>query len=190
MTVLQNRIVYRPIFTSPITLLVNYEGDRSRDVLPPTYEPGLWAETQTHSDMLEWLMRWTQVVTTRARLKGGLELTSGTSTVDPQTQKSTPANHSKYSYGGEIQLRLYPLPDVSALYIYLSTEYKQWDMRGDGAYTAWELIPMGGVIWRLGDKLYLDGHFNYDYLHCLSGPATSCTTTTKVLPYVFFTMNL
>jgi len=72
MTVLQNRIVYRPIFTSPITLLINYEGDRKRDVLPPTYDPGLWAETQTHSDMLEWLMRWNQIFTTRARLKGGM----------------------------------------------------------------------------------------------------------------------
>ena len=190
MTVLQNRIVYRPIFTSPITLLVNYEGDRSRDVLAPSYVPGLWAETQTHADMLEWLMRWTHILTTRARLKGGLELTSNTFVPDPNTQANTPANHSKYSYGGEIQLRLYPLPDVSALYIYVSAEYKQWDSRGDAAYTAWELIPMGGVIWRLGDKLYLDGYVNYDYLHCLSGVATSCTTTGKILPYVFFTMNL
>ena len=190
MTVLQNRIVYRPIFTSPITLLVNYEGDRSRDVSPPTYEPGLWAETQNHSDMLEWLMRWNQLLTTRARLKGGLEHTSGTFVKDPSTQVSTSANHSKYSYGGELQIRLYPLPDVSALYIYVSTEYKQWDSRGDGAYTAWELLPMGGVIWRLGDKLYLDGHFYYDYLYCLSGVAPACTTTGKILPYVFFTMNL
>jgi hypothetical protein len=188
MTVLQNRIVYRPVFTSPITLLVNYEGDRSRDIAAPSYVPGLWAETQTHADMLEWLMRWNQIVTTRTRLKGGLERTSGTSVVDPTTQVSTSANHSKYSYGGEIQLRLYPLPDVSALYVYVSAEYKQWDSRGDAAYTAWELIPMGGVIWRLGDKLYLDGHFNYDYLHCLSG--ATCTTTAKILPYVFFTMNL
>ena len=182
--------MYRPIFTSPITLLVNYEGDRKRDVLAPSYDAGPWAETQTHSDMLEWLMRWNQVFTTRTRLKGGIEYTSGTFVSDPNTQVNTPANHSKYSYGGEIQLRLYPLADISALYVYVSTEYKQWDMRGDGAYTAWELIPMGGVIWRLGDKLYLDGHFNYDYLHCTSGDATACTTTAKISPYVFFTMNL
>jgi hypothetical protein len=185
--VLQNRIVYRPIFTSPITLLVNYEGDRSRDVSLLSPDVGPWAETQTNADMLEWLMRWNQVLTTRVRLKGGIEHTSGTFVVDPQTQASTPGNHSKYSYGGELQIRLYPLADVSALYIYASTEYKQWDMRGDGAYTAWELIPMGGVIWRLGDKLYLDGHAYLDTTQCLSGV---CTNSTKFSPYVFFTMNL
>ena len=187
MTVLQNRIVYRPIFTSPITLLINYVGDRLRDVALLTPDVGAWAETQTHSDILEWLMRWNQVLTTRARLKGGIELTSGTFVVDPSTQVSTPADHSKYSYGGELQLRLYPLADVSALFIYLSAEYLQWDQRGDNAYTAWEVIPRGGVIWRLGDKLYLDGHADYDHLGCLSG---TCTSTTRISPYVFLTMNL
>jgi hypothetical protein len=187
-TVLNNRIVYRPIFTSPITLLVNYEGDRSRDVALLTSDAGPWAEAQTNSNTLEWLMRWNEVLTTRTRLKGNIEHTSGTISVDPQTQVSTPANHTKYAYGGEIQFRLYPLPDVSALYIYASTEYKQWDQNGDSAYTAWELLPMFGVIWRLGDKLYLDGHFNYDYVHCLSG--STCATNSKIMPYVYFTMNL
>jgi len=187
MTVLQNRIVYRPIFTSPITLLVNYEGDRSRDVALLTSDVGPWAETQTHADMLEWLMRWNQVLTTRARLKGGLEQTAGIVLVDPNTQVSSSADHSKYSYGGELQMRFYPLADVSALFIYVSAEYKQWDMRGDGAFTAWELMPMGGVIWRLGDKLYLDGHAYYDYLGCLSG---TCTNTSRFSPYLYFTMNL
>jgi hypothetical protein len=189
MTVLQNRIVYRPIFTSPITLLVNYEGDRSREVALLTPDAGPWAETQTSANMLEWLMRWNQVLTTRARLKGGLEYTSGTFVAaDPQNpQLTTPANHSKYSYGGELQLRFYPLADVSALYVYVSTEYKQWDMRGDGAYTAWQIIPMCGVIWRLGDRLYLDGHAYYDHTGCLSG---TCTNSTKLSPYVYFTMNL
>ena len=186
MTVLQNRIVYRPIFTSPITLLVNYEGDRSRDVSLLTPDVGPWAETQNDANMLEWLMRWNQVLTTRARLKGSIEHTSGTFATD-QSGVTTPANHSKYSYGGELQLRFYPLADVSALYVYVSTEYKQWDMRGDGAFTAWEIIPMCGVIWRLGDRLYLDGHAYYDHTGCLSG---TCTNTTKLSPYVFFTMNL
>jgi hypothetical protein len=188
MTVLQNRIVYRPIFTSPFTLLINYEGDRILNDLglDPTAQP--WARTQTHQDMLEWLMRWNQVVTTRTRLKFGLEHTTGTFVMDPATQFPHDANHSKYSYGGELQVRLYPLADVSALYIYASAEWKQWDQRGDDPFSAWELIPSGGVIWRLGDRLYLDGHVYYDLTHCLSGP--TCTTNYKVSPYVYFTMNL
>jgi hypothetical protein len=101
---------------------------------------------------------------------------------------STPANHTKYSYGGELQLRLYPLADVSALYLYATIEYRQLDQRGDGAYTAAELIPECGVIWRLGDKLYLNGYFKYDYLHCLSG--NICATNSTIRPYVLLTMNL
>jgi hypothetical protein len=188
MTVLQNRIVYRPIFTSPFTLLINYEGDRILNDLGLDPDAAPWAETQTHQDMLEWLMRWNQVFTTRTRLKFGLEHTTGTFVMDAATQSSHDANHSKYSYGGELQLRIYPLADVSALYIYASTEWKQWDQRGDDPYTAWEFIPTCGVIWRLGDKLYLDGHVYYDQTKCLSG--STCTTTYRLSPYVYFTMNL
>jgi hypothetical protein len=188
-TMLQNRIVYRPIFTSPITLLINYEGDRTlNDPTVVSANTGPWAARQTHSDQLEWLMRWNQILTTRLRLKGGYEHTSDTVTVDPNTSTSSPANHSKYTYGGELQLRFYPLADVSALFIYVGTEYKQIDQSGDGAYTAWEIIPTGGVIWRLGDKLYLYANIPYDYMHCLSGD--TCTTTAKFTPYLYFTMNL
>jgi hypothetical protein len=188
MTVLQNRIVYRPIFTSPLMLLINYEGDRVPNDVGLTPGANPWAKTQVHQDMLEWLMRWNQILTTRARLKGGLERTSDTYVIDWAAQTTKTANHAKYNYGGEVQLRFYPLADVSALYIYAGAEYKQWDSSGDDAFTALELIPTGGVIWRLGDKLYLDGHVFYDLFHCLSGAA--CMSTTKLSPYLYFTMNL
>lgn len=188
MTVLQNRVVYRPLVTSPFTLLINYQQDRTRNDLglKPDAEP--WAQVQSHQDMLEWLMRWNQVWTTRTRLKFGLERTRGTFFMDGSIQSWRNANYAKYSYGGELQVRAYPLADVSALYLYASAEWKQWDKRGDDAYQAWQLIPTGGVIWRLGDKLYLDGHVFYDQLHCLSG--STCKTSYRVTPYVYFTMNL
>ena len=69
-------------------------------------------------------------------------------------------------------------------------EYWLIDQSGAAAHTAWQVIPSGGVIWRLGDKLYLYGRFNYDYMHCSSGSASACTTTAKVAPYLYFTMNL
>jgi hypothetical protein len=213
MTMLQNRIVYRPVFTSPITLLVNYEGDQRLNTTTDMSTAGVgpWAVKQSNSDQLEWLMRWSQVVTTRIRLKGAYEHTSDTpvpassqsgstgSTGQPGstgngTSDATPAsltaNHSLYLYGGELQLRFYPLEDVSALYIYASAEYKQHDQSGDGAYTAWELIPEAGAIWRLGDKIYLYAKVPFDYKHCLSGATTACTTTNRFVPYVWFTMNL
>jgi hypothetical protein len=79
---------------------------------------------------------------------------------------------------------------VSALYIYETTAFYRIFCSGDDSYQAWQFMPATGVIWRLGDKIYLDGHFNYDYLHCMSGAYTACTTTAKISPYVYFTMNL
>jgi hypothetical protein len=185
-------------------LLVNYEGDRmpNTDLRILNAGAGPWANKQVHQDTLEWLMRWNQVLTTRARLKGGLERTSEMYTlvnVEPnpvddtnksQTTTVQSANYTQWTYGGELQLRFYPLEDVAALYIYQTTEWRWIDKSGDGANRAWNLLPSAGIIWRLGDKLYLDGHVNVDYLHCMSGAATACSTRTNVTPYVYFTMNL
>jgi len=186
LTMLQNRIVYRPTFTSPVTLLVNYEGTRSLND-ETSSNVGAWAEKHSHSDQLEWLMRWNQVLTTRLRLKGGYERVSDLP-VSTTSGAIEEAKYKKYTYGGELQVRLYPLEDVSALFIYVSAEYKQHDQNGTGAYTAWEMIPEGGAMWRLGDMLYLYAKIPYDYLHCLSG--TTCSTTSKFTPYLYFTMNL
>jgi hypothetical protein len=189
MTVLQNRIVYRPIFTSPITLLANYEGDRNLNdpTVVPNSNSGPWASKDTFQNTLQWLMRWSQLLTTRTTALGTAEQTSNTYTKD-KDGNFLPYNHSKYSFGGEFQIRLYPLADVSALYIYQSTGFLRWLCSGSDAFQAWEIIPAGGVIWRLGDKIYLDGHVNYDHFGCLSG--ATCKTTTKISPYVYFTMNL
>ena len=190
MMVLQNRIVYRPIFTSPITLLANYEGDRMLNDVT-VVSAGGWANKDAYQNTLEWLMRWSQILTTRTRTFGQLEHTSGTyASAKDQTgvQVLLPNNHSKYMVGGELQFRFYPLADVSALYVYQSTGFFRWLCSGDAAFQAWEIVPAAGVIWRLGDKIYLDGHVNYDYYGCLSG--TTCTTTAKISPYVYFTMNL
>jgi hypothetical protein len=197
MIMLQNRVVYRPIFTSPITLLANYEGDRTlNDPTVVGNAVGPWAAKQTHSDQLEWLMRWNQLLTTRMRLKLGYEhvsdtvvATGGTSGTGTASTGNGP-NHTKYLYGGELQVRFYPLEDVSALFIYLTLEYKQHTQSGDGPYTAFEMIPEAGVIWRLGDKLYLYAKLPFDYLHCLSGDANACVTTNRLAPYLYFTMNL
>jgi hypothetical protein len=190
MTQLQNRIVYRPIFTSPITLLANYEKDRVlNDATALAAGAGPEREKQSLNNTLEWLMRWSQLLTTRARLKGNFEQTTNTFLPDSvNSALLVAANHTKYTYGGEIQFRFYPLADVSALFIYDTVEWRQVDMTGNQAQTAWEILPSLGLIWRLGDKLYLDGHVSLDHYHCTSG--VSCANSTKLDPYMFLTMNL
>jgi hypothetical protein len=186
-TILQNRIVYRPIFTSPITLLLNY--GRDGGINDPTLiaNAGPWWTKQTYQGTLQWLMRWNQTFTTR---------TTATQTLEHATDffaqvnsgEWLPADHSKYSTYGEFQIRIYPLPEVSALYIYQTTGVTRWFGSGVGSFEAWEIQPAGGTIWRVGDKMYLDAQFSYDYLGCMSG--ISCSSVSRILPHLYFTMNL
>jgi hypothetical protein len=103
---------------------------------------------------------------------------------------SIATDHSKYSGYGELELRFYPLPDVSALFVFERTGVTRWHQSGNGPYDAWEFVPTAGVIWRMGDRLYLDGRVTYDHLECMSGAATACANSTTILPHVYFTMNL
>jgi len=187
-TILQNRIVYRPIFTSPITLLLNY--GRDRNVNDPTLisNAGPWSTKETYQSTLQWLMRWNQKFTTRTTATGTLEHAADFFAPDSLTGEYLPADHSKYSAYGEFQVRIYPLPEVSALYIYQTTGVTRWFGSGAGAFEAWEIQPAAGTIWRVGDKMYLDAQFSYDYLGCMSGIA--CSGTSRVLPHLYFTMNL
>jgi hypothetical protein len=187
-TILQNRIVYRPIFTSPITLLLNF--GRDRNVNDPTLisNAGPWSTKDTYQGTLQWLMRWNPKYTTRATATGTLERAADYFAPDSNTGEWLPADHSKYSAYGEFQIRIYPLPEVSALYIYQTTGVTRWFGSGVGAFEAWEIQPAGGTIWRVGDKMYLDAQFTYDYLYCMSGSA--CSGTSRVLPHLYFTMNL
>ena len=141
-----------------------------------------WAEKQIHQDQLEWLMRWNQVLTTRAAPQGRLRahlrhLRRSTqrrcARTDGQLTRSTPTAASCSS--ASIRWRTFRRSTSTSAPSTSSTTSS-----GDGAYTAWELIPAGGVIWRLGDKLYLYGHVHYDYVHCLSGVATACTHARQV----------
>ncbi|MGD0837388.1 MAG: DUF6599 family protein [Polyangia bacterium] len=193
-TILQNRIVYRPVFTSPITLLANYERDRTPiDPTQLTISNGnYWMLKDTYQDTLQWLMRWNRVFATRTQLIGTLEDTSNYYTQDPSTNLWEEHDHNKYSGYAELELRFYPLANVSALFIFQRMGVTRWHCSGTStdAFEAWEFIPVTGVIWRAGDRMYLNGTFTYDHLGCMSGSASACANTTTITPYVYFTMNL
>jgi hypothetical protein len=134
---------------------------------------GPWWTKQTYQGTLQWLMRWNQTFTTRTTATGTLEHAADYFAPDSNTGEYLQADHSKYSAYGEFQIRIYPLPEVSALYIYQTTGVTRWFGSGVGAFEAWEIQPAGGTIWRVGDKMYLDAQFTYDYLYCMSGSACS-----------------
>jgi hypothetical protein len=64
---------------------------------------------------------------------------------------------------------------------------------GEGAMDAWSTFNEGGTIWRVGDKIYLDGAIRFDSLSCVSQPkggSATCTDASRVTPRVYLTVNL
>ena len=109
----------------------------------------------------------------------------------------TAYNNRQYQTGPEIEFRFYPLQEAAALYLYQRDGLFRWFGHGDGASNAISYYVAVGSIWRMGDKIYLDGGVQYDSLHCLlpNCPAGSistmaCTAVSRITPRLYLTVNL
>jgi hypothetical protein len=202
-TELRNRIVFRPIFTSPITLRLNYLRVRSLNDASSLLAlrqlaalsgagaaivmPADWADRRNYETILEWLMRWNKNITTRTRAIGGLGQTFDFLTKDAKTQQFIVQDFSQYRAGGELELRFFPLADTAALYVFQRDGAFRLFGFGDGATEAVQFYVAGGTIWRIGDQLYLDTEVIYRQSVCLEQP---CNTTKAVEPRMLLTVNL
>ena len=196
-TQLQNRIVYRPIFSSPITLRLNYQDTSSLNDPSLGGVPGSWADQTLYQGILQWLMRWNAVLTTLATYTFDITTTSNFLNKDPKTLLVTEYNNRQYHTGPEIELRFYPLRDAATLYLYQRDGVFGLFGHGNGATEGISFYFGAGTIWRMGDKIYLDGGVQYDGLRCLlpGGPASStstmaCTAVSRITPRLYLTVNL
>jgi hypothetical protein len=195
-TQLQNRFVYRPIFSSPITLRLNYQDTRALN--DPTLGTGPpWADQTLYQGILQWLMRWNATLTTLATYTFDITDTSNYANKDPKTLLVTWYSNRQYQTGPEIEFRFYPLKEAAALYLYQRDGVFGWFGHGNGATDGVSYYVAAGGIWRMGDKIYLDGGVQYDSLHCLlpSCPAGStsilaCTSVSRITPRLYLTVNL
>jgi hypothetical protein len=203
-TELRNRVVFRPIFISPITLRVNYLQVRSlndpaglltlRQIAALAGSSGTviavpadWANRKNYEAILEWLMRWNKTITTRIRAIGGLGRTIDFLTKDDKTHAPKVQDFDQYRGGGELELRFFPLQDTAALYVFQRDGAFRLFGFGDGAMEAVQFYVAGGTIWRVGDNLYLDGEVIYRQTVCLE---EGCMTAKAVEPRLLFTVNL
>jgi hypothetical protein len=138
-TQLQNRIVYRPIFSGPITLRLNYQDTSSLNDPSLGGVPGSWADQTLYQGIL----------------------------------------------------------DAATLYLYQRDGVFGLFGHGNGATEGVSFYVGAGTIWRMGDKIYLDGGVQYDGLRCLlpGGPAGSnstmaCTAVSRITPRLYLTVNL
>jgi hypothetical protein len=188
-TLLRNRIVYRPIPTSPLTLRFNFQRDRAlNDPAFFVMGAGPWSTKDSYDTWLEWLIRWNRTLTTRTRLRGNRELTNDLVMINPATNLPQNNEYTKYILGGDVEARWFPLEDASALYVFQRFGLFRLFGWGPGSAEAWNIVPVVGVIWRLGDKMYLDSQVSYESMACLSN--TGCKPVSRFEPRLFFTMNI
>ncbi|HJX51407.1 MAG TPA: DUF6599 family protein, partial [Polyangia bacterium] len=151
-TQIRNRIVYRPRYYSPLTLWLNYQDTRSLN--DPSLGTG-WADQATYQSVLEWLMRWNRVLTTRSRLNFNITDTSNFLNKDLVSLLVTQFDNIQYKAGPELELRFFPLQEAAALYLYQRDGVFRFFGHGVGASDAISYYLAAGGIWRMGDKIYL-----------------------------------
>jgi hypothetical protein len=195
---IRNRFVYRPAYYSPITLRLNYQDTRG---LNPDGVGTGWADQALYYSQLEWLMRWNAMLTTRGRLTFSRTDTSNYATIDASSGLPITYDNTQYNAGPDIEFRFFPLQEAAALYLYQRDGLFRLFGHNDGStYGVTNgisyFIAVGG-IWRMGDKIYLDGGVQYDHQACFT-PAcpsgmqykTACSTVSRITPRLYLTVNL
>ena len=184
---LRNRIVYRPVPSSPITLRVNHLEEwtlNDQAVLPGA---PAWGEQTNDELVLEWLRRWSAVVTSQIRASGVRATTTDLLKAAALPLPSSVQTFVQDRLGLELELRLFPLDDAARLYI-LQRDGVFW-LSGDGA-GAVERVDFyagAGAIWVAGAKAYLDVDVLYRRLTCLAQP---CTPAQPLEARLYLTFNL
>jgi hypothetical protein len=192
-TQLRNRIVYRPVPESPITLRLNYLNTKGLNDPEKGAPPNSRNDRANYESVLEWMMRWNRVLTTRSRANFITTVNSNVLNKNEETGVVSFFDNTQYQAGPDVEFRFFPLQEVAALYLFQRDGIFRLFGHGAGAMDALSFFVEAGTIWRVGDKIYLDGAIRYDALSCLSQPKTgeaTCTDAARLTPRVYLTINL
>jgi hypothetical protein len=190
-TQLRNRLVYRPVPESPITLRLNYLDTKGLNDPDKGAPQNSHQDTKNYESVLEWMMRWNRVLTTRTRANFVAAVNSNVLSKDNDTGLVSYISDTQYQAGPDIEFRFFPLQEVAALYLFQRDGLFRWFGNGSGSVEALSFFAEAGTIWRVGDKIYLDGAFRYEGSTCLSQKAgTTCRGSGLLTPRVYLTVNL
>ncbi len=176
---LRGRLVFRPEHKSPITLRVTHFAQQFRNDVPEAPE---WAEEQSDEGALEWLMRWTEAVTSRLKVSYQLSQVNDRMTIDTRRIETFVLHQA----GGELELRLFPLESAADLFIALRTRVSR-RFGDEDAEDALSYELSGAVIWTLTDMLYLESELGFRKTACFSA---TCAPATELRPRLYLTVNL
>jgi hypothetical protein len=176
-----NRLVYRPIFASPITLRVDYQEVQSANDLARLAAAPAYGTQRTWEGALEWLMRWTRSVTTVLKGAGSRAESRDVLSADAVTGEPRVGRFVQYRAGPELELRVLVPGSAGSLYVAERQQLYRLFGDGDGAVRGLGLEASLGVIWTLGDAVYLDVAVAYSRLGCQAGPCAPVELLTPQL---------
>jgi hypothetical protein len=187
----RNTMIWRPRPTSPITFAYSYLEGRTKN------DPSLmgfvgdpispWSLTTNQEARIEWLNRWSKKITTRIRMKGTKGLTKDVVVKDSATGSMSVYNYTQYVVGGDIESRLYPFDGTSSMYAYQRFGAFRSIGYDLGSKESWFYAPMAGMIFRMGDRMYLEWQVSYDLESCIAG---ACKPVSRLDPRLTLTVNL
>jgi hypothetical protein len=195
----RQRLVYRPIFISPITLRYNHGRKKARNDLTVAPEAPAFSRVFTNETWLEWLMRWSRLFTTQLRAVYSYDITrdmaagqsdessEGENAYSTRRTADLPAALSfvQQRVGGEAEVRLRPRGDE--LYLVQTNGFYYLFGQGEGAARAWVYDIGLTAIWMIDEMLYLDSEVVFRQTACISG---ACTDTVALEPRMLLTFNL
>lgn len=183
---LRNRVTFRPTPTSPITARFNYTKLQSANDLALVADAPVLGNQYTWESVLEWLKRWSPLVTTRIRgVYGGGEARDLVQAV--ATGGGVLSRFTQHRVGTEFELRLTRTTDSSNLLIVQRDRLYRLFGVGAGASEAVTFDASLGIVWALGDKLYLDAQVLWRKTFCLGG---ACTLVQALEPRALLTFDL
>jgi hypothetical protein len=196
-TEVDNLFIFRPIPTSPITLQFNYLDVAALNASTAVAAgAGAWNDETNYTTILEWLMRWNHFITTHPKATVELGTTRGMATPDPSNdQVMDVMDYNQWQAGLELELRFYPLPDASRLYVMQHSGL--FRLFGEdlgatkGAIEAFQWYVGAGTIWRVGDNIYLNTQWDWKQTSCVGAPGSSaCIGSKTIVPTVLMMVNL
>jgi hypothetical protein len=180
---LGNRVTYRPIFASPITLRLDYTAlETPNDTTAVPTAPLLGSQT-TYEGALEWLMRWTRAFSTKLKATYSHGMTRDSAPTGSTEVKSFTQDRA----GPDLELRYLLSGTDRSLYLVQHSDY--YRLFGDGnGYSAGAGFDVSlGVIWTVGDNVYLDSEIAYQRLNCFN---QTCSPVSTIAPRLLLSARL
>ncbi|MBS1148998.1 MAG: hypothetical protein H6Q89_696 [Myxococcaceae bacterium] len=184
---LRNRVILRPNAVSSYTVRFDFARTETANDLALQPDAPVWGEQRGYEGAVEWLRRWSSVFTTRLRGVYGLADTRGLLLPNPLVQGAVLQSFLQHRVGGELELRFFALSDRARLFVVQRDRVFRLFGTGAGASEAVDYDASLGVVWALGEKLYVDAEVTWKQTVCL---APGCTAARTLQPRLMLTCDL